>query len=159
MQTADGGTVRIGVQQVPPQLLQTGGGGDCEVSGGTVGSYELKPVIKLGNSEYNLFLCKKYMFMKTTSEYLQLLKQFKDTNAKKYGIQKIGLFGSVARGEHQEGSDVDVCFEGVPKGFFAIGGIKIELEQLFGCSVDVVRLREKMDSFFKEQVMKEVIYV
>jgi F0F1-type ATP synthase delta subunit len=40
-----------------------------------------------------------------------------------------------------------------------IGGIKIELEQLFGCSVDVVRLREKMDSFFKEQVMKEVIYV
>ena len=113
----------------------------------------------LGIPELNLFLCKKYMFMKTTSEYLQLLKQFKDTQAKKYGIQKIGLFGSVARGEHQEGSDVDVCFEGVPKGFFAIGGIKIELEQLFGCSVDVVRLREKMDSFFKEQVMKEVIYV
>ena len=161
MQTADGGTVRIGVQQVPAQLPQTGGGGDCEVFRGTLRSmsYELKLVMKLGNSEYNLFLCKKYMFMKTTSEYLQLLKQFKDTNAKKYGIQKIGLFGSVARGEHQEGSDVDVCFEGVPKGFFAIGGIKIELEQLFGCSVDVVRLREKMDSFFKEQVMKEVIYV
>ena len=122
-------------------------------------SRELKLLDKLGNSEYILFLCKNYMFMKTTSEYLQLLKQFKDTQAKKYGIQKIGLFGSVARGEHQEGSDVDVCFEGVPKGFFAIGGIKTELEQLFGCSVDVVRLREKMDSFFKEQVLKEVIYV
>ena len=118
----------------------------------------LKLPDKLGFSEYILFLCKNY-FMKTTSEYLQLLKQFKDTQAMKYGIQKIGLFGSVARGEHQEGSDVDVCFEGVPKGFFAIGGIKTELEQLFGCSVDVVRLREKMDSFFKEQVMKEVIYV
>ena len=97
--------------------------------------------------------------MKSTSDYIRLLKQFKENKAASYGIQKIGLFGSVARGEHQEGSDVDVCFEGVPKGFFAIGGIKIELEQLFGCSVDVVRLREKMDSFFKEQVMKEVIYV
>ena len=97
--------------------------------------------------------------MKTTSEYLALLKQFKDTKAMQYGIQKIGLFGSVARGEHHEGSDVDVCFEGVPKGFFAVGGLKMDLEQLFGCSVDVVRIREKMDSFFKEQIIKEVIYV
>ena len=97
--------------------------------------------------------------MKSTSEYLALLKQFKDTKAMQYGIQKIGLFGSVARGEHHEGSDVDVCFEGVPKGFFAVGVLKMDLEQLFGCSVDVVRIREKMDSFFKEQIIKEVIYV
>ena len=97
--------------------------------------------------------------MKTTSEYLQLLKEFKDTKALSYGIKKIGLFGSVARGEHREGSDVDVCFEGVPQGFFAVGGMKVALEQLFGCSVDVVRLREKMDSFFKEQIQKEAIYV
>ena len=62
--------------------------------------------------------------MKSTSEYLLLLKQFKETKGKFYGIQKIGLFGSVARGEHKEGSDVDVCFEGIPKGFFAVGGIK-----------------------------------
>ena len=97
--------------------------------------------------------------MKTKLEYLQLLKQFKDSKAKSYGISKIGLFGSVARGEHKEGSDVDICFEGLPKGFFAIGGIKAELEQLLDCSVDVVRLREKMDSFFKEQILKEIIYV
>ena len=97
--------------------------------------------------------------MKSTSEYLALLKQFKDTKAMQYGIQKIGLFGSVARGEHHEGSDVDVVYEGVPKGFFAVGGLKMDLEQLFGCSVDVVRIREKMDSFFKEQIIKEVIYV
>ena len=40
--------------------------------------------------------------MKSTAEYLQLLKQFKDTKASSYGIQKIGLFGSVARGEQRE---------------------------------------------------------
>jgi len=76
-----------------------------------------------------------------------------------YGIRKIGLFGSVARGEHRDDSDVDVCFEGVPKGFFGVGGLKLELEELFGCSVDVVRLRDRMDAFFREQIMKEVIYV
>ena len=54
----------------------------------------------------------KQTIMKTTSEYLQLLKQFKDSKAMQYGIRKIGLFGSVARGEHKEGSDVDVVYEG-----------------------------------------------
>ena len=39
--------------------------------------------------------------MKTTSEYLRLLKQFKETKGASYGIQKIGLFGSVARGEQK----------------------------------------------------------
>ena len=97
--------------------------------------------------------------MKTTSEYISLLKQFKDSKSAIYGIHRIGLFGSVARGEQKEGSDVDVCFEGIPKGFFAVGGMKCELEELFGCSVDLVRIREKMDLLFKEQIMKEVIYV
>lgn len=97
--------------------------------------------------------------MKTRSDYLQLLRLFKETKAMSYGIQEIGLFGSVARDEHKEGSDVDVCFEGIPKGFFAVGGMKCELEELFGCSVDLVRIREKMDVLFKEQIMKEAIYV
>lgn len=97
--------------------------------------------------------------MKTRSDYLQLLRLFKETKAMSYGIQKIGLFGSVARDEHKEGSDVDVCFEGIPKGFFAVGGMKCDLEELFGCSVDLVRIREKMDILFKEQIMKEAIYV
>ena len=74
-------------------------------------------------------------------------------------IFRIILFGSVARGEQKEGSDVDVCYEGIPKGFFAVCGLKRDLEELFGCSVDVVRLREKMDTFFKGRILKEVIYV
>ena len=95
--------------------------------------------------------------MKTTSEYISLLKQFKDSKSAIYGIHRIGLFGSVARGEQKEGSDVDVCYEGIPKGFFAVCRLKRDLEELFGCSVDVVRLREKMDTFFKERILKEVI--
>ena len=46
--------------------------------------------------------------MKTTSEYLQLLKQFKDSKGISYGIKKIGLFGSVARGDDTEDSDIDI---------------------------------------------------
>ena len=32
-------------------------------------------------------------------------------NAHKYGIMRMGIFGSVARGEQTEDSDVDVCVE------------------------------------------------
>ena len=40
------------------------------------------------------------------------------------------FFGSVARGEQTENSDVDVCVEGQLHGFFALAGIKQELEEL-----------------------------
>ena len=98
--------------------------------------------------------------MKTTSEYLQLLKQFKESKALAYGIQKIGLFGSVARGEHTEDSDVDVCFEGKAIGLFSMAQLKGELEQLLGTTVDLLRMRKQLDgSALKESVMRDIVYV
>jgi len=97
--------------------------------------------------------------MKTTSEYLQLLKQFKDTKAMAYGIKKIGLFGSVARGEHREGSDVDVVYEGEPN-ILLRSRMKRELENLFGCSVDLVRFRKQLENtLFGESINDDLILV
>lgn len=97
--------------------------------------------------------------MRTTAEYIALLQDYMQKNAEKYGISRMGIFGSVARKEQTENSDVDVYIEGKLHGFFALAGIKKELEDLFGCPVDVVRLREKMDSFLRERILKEGIYV
>lgn len=49
--------------------------------------------------------------MRTTQEIINLLKDFKMKQASKYGIRRMGVFGSVARGEQHEGSDVDVYIE------------------------------------------------
>ena len=46
-----------------------------------------------------------------TADYLQLLRQYKESASKKYGIKRIGIFGSVARGEQTENSDVDIVRE------------------------------------------------
>lgn len=97
--------------------------------------------------------------MKTTSEYIILLREYMRNNGAKYGISRMGIFGSVARQEQKDTSDVDIYIEGEIHGFFALSGIKCELEELLGCSVDVVRLRDKMDSFLKEKITKEGIYV
>ena len=74
-------------------------------------------------------------------------------------MEKAYIFGSVARGEQTENSDVDVCVEGQLHGFFALAGIKQELEELLGCKVDIVRLRDRMDSFLRERIQREGIYV
>ena len=98
--------------------------------------------------------------MKSTSEYLALLKQFKDSKGMTYGIKKIGLFGSVARGEHHEGSDVDVCFEGNAMGLFTMARLKSELETLFGGNVDLVRFRKQLENtLFGESIHEDLILV
>lgn len=97
--------------------------------------------------------------MKTTQEIISILKDFKSKQAAGYGILKMGVFGSVARNEQHEDSDVDVYIEGELTGLFALAGIKNELEELLGCRVDIVRLRDRMDAFLKKRIQKEGIYV
>ena len=97
--------------------------------------------------------------MKSTSEYIKLLRQFKEQNAVKYGITKLGLFGSVARGEQDEDSDVDIYLESEPHSLFTMAHIKEELQELLGCRVDIVRLREQMNLLLRKRIEKEGIYV
>ena len=76
-----------------------------------------------------------------------------------YGIRKIGLFGSVARGEHKDGSDVDVIYEGEPN-ILLRSRMKRELENLFGCSVDLVRFRKQLENtLFGESINEDLILV
>ena len=89
--------------------------------------------------------------MKTKTEYLAILKQFKEKAADKYGILKIGIFGSVARDEQTADSDLDVCIE-------VKVDIRDELEQLCKCKVDLVRLRAGMSHLFQKNIERDGIF-
>lgn len=97
--------------------------------------------------------------MKSTTEYMDILRDYMAKNASKYGITRMGIFGSVARGEQTEDSDVDVYLETSKPSMFALVHIKDDLQTLFGCNVDIVRLRDHMDSFLRNRIEKEGIYV
>ena len=97
--------------------------------------------------------------MKSISEYLQLLAGYMQTHASIYHIERIGIFGSVARGEQTEHGDIDICYEGEAPTLFTLARIKYELEALLGCPVDLVRVRERMDEVLKQTIQKEAIYV
>ena len=49
--------------------------------------------------------------MKATDEYLRILRGKKEYLMAKYPIARMALFGSVARREQEETSDVDICYE------------------------------------------------
>ena len=93
------------------------------------------------------------------NEYLRKLQQFKQLHSSEYGIERIGIFGSVARGEQTENSDVDICIEAPPMGLFAFSGLSLALEELLNVPVDVVRMHKNMNPRFRKRIEKDVIYV
>jgi len=91
--------------------------------------------------------------------YLHLLRKNKNDYADKYGITRMGIFGSMARGEQKESSDVDICIEAPPMGLFVLSGLCLSLEELLGASVDVVWMHKNMNLKFRKRIEKDVIYV
>lgn len=97
--------------------------------------------------------------MKSTAEIVEMLREFKARSAEKYGIVTLGLFGSAARGEQREGSDIDVCLKLREADYGILMDIKEDLEQIFRTKVDVVTLHETMRVLFRRNIEKDAIYI
>ena len=92
-------------------------------------------------------------------EIIQTLRGFVEINRDKYEIIRIGVFGSAARDNMNEQSDIDVVVElGKPDLFYLVG-IKQDLEEKFQKPVDIVRYRDRMNAFLKKRIDKEAVYV
>jgi len=90
---------------------------------------------------------------------LQVLRDFKKSDGEKYGIQQIGLFGSVARNSFGPNSDIDVCVVTKTPDPFLLVHVKDKLEASLNRPVDIVRIRKSMNPFLKARIERECIYV
>jgi predicted nucleotidyltransferase len=97
--------------------------------------------------------------MKTSNEYLLKLRQFKELYSSEYGIERIGIFGSVARGEHKRNSDIDIYYEGKSLGLKSLVEFPMQLEKFFGVPVDLVRKHNNLRPAFVKRIMKDIVYV
>ncbi len=98
--------------------------------------------------------------MKSTQEIVDILREFKRTAGEKYGIEQLILFGSAARGEQREDSDIDVCVK--PKrliDYFTLQDIQEELQKLFHIKVDLLTLHENMRRLFRQNIERDAIYI
>lgn len=99
------------------------------------------------------------MRMKTKQEYIEIIREYYTNTAQKYGVTKMALFGSVAREKQHEKSDVDIAYEGKANLFVRIR-MKMELEKLLDCTVDLVRLRKDLvGTTFVNELLKDLTYV
>ncbi len=95
--------------------------------------------------------------MKTPNEILSYLRQSRERFAQLYSVRRIGIFGSIARGEAREGSDLDVLVEMSEPTFDRYMDLKFELEDAFGTSVDLV-LSDTMKERLRPIIEQEVVY-
>ena len=87
------------------------------------------------------------------------LADFKRTFAKKFGITKLGIFGSVARKENTENSDIDIVVKIKKPSLKLMYDLKEALKQLFKCEVDLVRFRDSLRPLLKSNIERDAIYV
>jgi len=90
---------------------------------------------------------------------LEYLKEYKSQKADIYHINRVGIFGSVARGEEREDSDIDVVVEFKKPDLFNLIAIKQDLKEYFKKDVDVVALWSKINPKLKRRIDKDAIYV
>lgn len=75
--------------------------------------------------------------------------------AEKYALKSVTLFGSYARGEEDESSDVDLVIESTQPLGFARGAIYNELEQSLDCPVDVIFGAHNLYPFIRNAYERE----
>jgi uncharacterized protein len=96
--------------------------------------------------------------MLTSEEILQKIQENID-EIRKFGIIKIGLFGSYIKNEQKKGSDIDILveFEENKKTFDNYMDLKFFLEDLFGSKVDLV-VEDALKPALKSYILESVQY-
>ncbi|MCX6617799.1 MAG: nucleotidyltransferase family protein [Acidobacteria bacterium] len=94
--------------------------------------------------------------MRDRESVLEALEANRDA-IRQFGVRRLGLFGSSARGDAGESSDLDFVVEFDRKSFDAYMDLKAFLEHLFGCRVDLV-LREAIKPRLRASILESAVY-
>ena len=97
--------------------------------------------------------------MKSRQDILRFLAQNKAELDRRFGVRRIGLYGSYATGMRQEDSDVDLVVELKEPRFNDLAGLYIFIEQALGCKVDIRRLSKNIRTPFIQRIEVEALYV
>ena len=93
------------------------------------------------------------------NKIVSIISQFKAENLDRYGIKKIGIFGSLASNSADPPNDIDVVVELEKPDMFCLIGIKQDLEALFNMPVDIVRYRKSMNKYLKKRIDNDAVYI
>ena len=96
--------------------------------------------------------------MKTRAEYINIIKSHANELKSRYGVTSLRIFGSVARDEHREDSDLDIMVKMPPQAYL-MADTMLYLENALGCKVDLVRDRSNLRPSFRKLVENDAITI
>jgi hypothetical protein len=98
--------------------------------------------------------------VRNRNDIILFLQTHKDELAQRFGVTSIGLFGSYARGDERDDSDIDIAIELLPehKSLSSFFGLRRYLEQQLGKPVDL-GIESALKPLAREMVSKEIIHV
>jgi len=100
-----------------------------------------------------------FMSVKSKEEILAALNDVMNRHAQEYHLKRVGLFGSYARSEQNEVSDVDVLVEfSESPDLFDFLKFEEFLEKTLGVKVEAVR-KEALRPELKDRILSETIYI
>ena len=95
----------------------------------------------------------------TRQEVLLALRTLKGDVAREYSVETLGLFGSVARNEQTDRSDIDLLVEfSRPVGFVTFMRLEEFLSERLGTHVDLVTA-DSIKPLIRQDILSEVVYV
>lgn len=89
---------------------------------------------------------------------LNYLESHKKEFQNKYEVEKIGLFGSYARDEADDDSDIDIFVKMKPS-LFKMVGLKQQIEDDLQKQVDVIREHKNIKPILLKMIHKDIEYV
>jgi hypothetical protein len=92
-------------------------------------------------------------------QVLATLRQLAPDLHQKYGVTRLGIFGSVARNEATPNSDIDIVLELTVPDLFTMVDIKTDLEETFQRSIDLIRYRPRMNPYLKRRIDHDAIFI
>jgi len=97
--------------------------------------------------------------MKKKNAVIEILRA-NEASIRSYGVRRLGIFGSVARGEHHAESDVDLLveFQKETKTFDNFIHLVFFLEELLGRKVELVTT-DSLSPYIGPRILEEVEYV
>lgn len=94
----------------------------------------------------------------TQNELLSKLNTVKNELHGKFGVNKIGLFGSYAKDEATETSDVDLIIDMETKNYFSLIKVEHYLSHYLSKKVDI-GFFDSLKPYIKNEITKDLIYV
>ena len=96
--------------------------------------------------------------MKPHKDIVRVLRTHLPELRRRYRVRRIGIFGSVARGEQEPRSDLDLLVEyTTPPSLFELVALKRHLSELTGEKVDLVP-RSALKPAYRESILRQVVY-